>query len=189
MSTVYDRTPSGAWISDDEKYRYALWRCWNPDLPPLIAIGCNPSTADAHVPDQTLNKWCGFSRVLNLGGVCIGNLWAYRSRDAKVLRKVDNANGDLNNEALAMMFALAKEERVGVLASWGAVARENGPHYEDQVCRLVVVAQGAGVPLYALKVAQDGATPFHPLMLPYSQPLSPWTWDFKTTCRDCEARP
>ena len=92
------------------------------------------------------------------------------------------------NISVPQLIALAKQERVGVLASWGAVARDHGPHYEDQVCHLAVVAAGAEVPLYALKVAKDGATPCHPLMLSYSLPLTPWTWDLKTTCRCCNPR-
>lgn len=38
---------NGAYISEDGKHRFALWRIWDSSLLQVMFIGVNPSTADA----------------------------------------------------------------------------------------------------------------------------------------------
>ena len=74
MISVYESSTdaSDAWIDGD--YRYALWRCWDPSLPPMVIVMCNPSTADGKLNDATIRKCIGFARAFGFGGICVVNL-------------------------------------------------------------------------------------------------------------------
>lgn len=177
---------AGAWLSSDELYRYSLWRCWDPTLPPLVWVMCNPSTASAVKEDQTSKKCIGFATALGYGGISVVNLWAWRSRDPKGMRKAPHAVGDRNGEAIeaALRLAAGQPQRLAI-AAWGLVARQHGPHYEDRVYELVRTAREAGVQLCSLAIGEEH-TPSHPLTLPYSHKPEPWSWRGSWTCRDCK---
>lgn len=68
-----------ATISDCGKYRYRLSRIWEPGRPVATFVMLNPSTADATNDDATIRKCMGFARRWNLGGIHVGNLFAYRA--------------------------------------------------------------------------------------------------------------
>ena len=61
-------TGSGAVFSTCERYRYKLWRVWDPDRP----LGCvmflmlNPSTATATEDDPTIRRCIGYARSWGL---------------------------------------------------------------------------------------------------------------------------
>lgn len=78
----------GARFSECGTWRYALWRTWDPDVPPVVWIMCNPSTADALSDDPTIRKCCGFSRRWGAGGIVVINVCALRSPDPKALMVV-----------------------------------------------------------------------------------------------------
>ncbi len=69
---------NGAIFSDDDTYRYLLWRTWDESLPRLLWVLLNPSTADAEIADPTLSACIGFSQELRYGGLEIVNLFAYQ---------------------------------------------------------------------------------------------------------------
>lgn len=50
-------------ISDDGRYRYLLWRCWDPNRATVTWIMLNPSTADALQDDPTIRRCISFSRL------------------------------------------------------------------------------------------------------------------------------
>ncbi len=53
-----------AWavFSQDEVYRYALGRIWNPDAALLVGCFLNPSRATHKDTDPTLKKFCHYAR-------------------------------------------------------------------------------------------------------------------------------
>lgn len=181
---IWNDTPKGAWISDCGKYRYALWRCWSFADRPLIFVMCNPSTADADVDDPTIRKCVGFARKLGFGGISVVNLYASRATDPKLLKSLVLEEGSgfdsltiastANTLAVQEALRIAAQTGTAVVAAWGGAARDNGPLYEHRVRWLRAMASDQGVVLSALKVALDGKTPCHPLMLPYSCELQPW---------------
>lgn len=177
---IWNDTPKGAWISDCGKYRYALWRCWSFADKPLIFVMCNPSTADASVDDPTIRKCVGFAKKLGFGGISVVNLYPLRATDPKLLKNPTVDGQDLylatehNTWVLGQALDLA-EAGSPFVAAWGAAARDNGPFYEHRVRQLREMAAARGVEIQALKLAQDGKTPYHPLMLPYSHTLQPWS--------------
>ena len=73
-------------LSDCGAYRYELRRTWDDQLPVLLWIGLNPSTADHLHDDPTNRRIADFSRRWGYGGYVLANLFAYRSPDPKALK-------------------------------------------------------------------------------------------------------
>ena len=74
---LFNQIDNGAIFSNDKKYRYVLWRIWNNDLPKLMFIGLNPSTANQHKNDNTINRIKGLCVSLGFGGFYMLNLFTY----------------------------------------------------------------------------------------------------------------
>lgn len=105
----------GAVFSECRRYRYALWRIWDEDIPYAMFICLNPSTADEKKDDPTVRRCVGFARSWGYGGVCVTNLFAYRSTDCRALRRVQDPVGPENDEWLQR---LAREVGI-IVAAWG----------------------------------------------------------------------
>lgn len=71
-------------FSPDRRYRYILTRRWSP-APMLGCIGLNPSTADELQDDPTVRRWMGFARRDGFGGIVVGNLFAFRATNPRVM--------------------------------------------------------------------------------------------------------
>jgi hypothetical protein len=64
------RAESGpAIFSPCHLYRYTLSRTWEEELPRLVVIGLNPSTADHRQLDPTLRRVRNFAQAWGLGGL------------------------------------------------------------------------------------------------------------------------
>ena len=72
---LFQNADRGATISTDGRYRYDLWRQWEPG-PRLGFIMCNPSTADADLDDPTIRRCVGFARREGFAGITVRNLFA-----------------------------------------------------------------------------------------------------------------
>ena len=88
---------SDAFFSKDRLYRYALWRIWDNELPKVLFIGLNPSTADEVKDDPTIRRCIRYALDWGYGGYLMGNIFAYRSTDPKQLKIIDNPIGIDNN--------------------------------------------------------------------------------------------
>jgi len=155
-------------VSECGRYRYALTRTWDAGAREVLFVMLNPSTADGMRDDPTVRKCIGFARRWALGGIRVANLFALRATKPLelhlALRRGDDAVGPLNTEHL---IALA-EGTARVVLAWGA----NAKPYPDHVARtLDTLSRG---PLCCLGKTEDGL-PRHPLMLPYSTTLEPWS--------------
>lgn len=80
---------SDACFSPCRTYRYSLTRTWGGayTLPPLVAIGLNPSTADEKENDPTITREIDFAQRWGHSGLLKVNLFAYRSTDPDALWK------------------------------------------------------------------------------------------------------
>ena len=72
---------SGAVFSECKRYRYSLWRVWNPDLPVCMFLMLNPSTADETTNDPTVERCQRRAVQMGYGGLHVGNIFAWRSTD------------------------------------------------------------------------------------------------------------
>lgn len=137
-------------------YRYTLTRVWDATLPIITFVLLNPSTADAEQLDPTLRRCVGFARREKYGGMLILNLYAFRTKDPKLMLSAPDPVGPENDRVLANATGT-------VVAGWGTNAAP--PR--------VALALELLPPLHALGVTRDGH-PAHPLYLSADAPLVKW---------------
>jgi len=141
-------------ISKCGKYRYKLTRTWDEDKGKVLFIMLNPSTACGVTDDLTTRRCINFAKKWGYGGLMIGNIYPFRAKRPKDLRKWTNNCG---YEEYKVLF-------------------ENRTHVQGMMnqCDLTVCAWGGnhpGVPemleytsdLHYLELCDDGITPKHPL--------------------------
>ena len=146
---------SKAIISDCGQYRYELHREWNKDKGKVLFIMLNPSTADGVEDDLTTIRCMNFSKKWGYGGIMIGNIYPFRAKRPKDLKKwkSDDRYWQLKSEV-----------------------RDNKNHVGDmaQQADMIVCAWGCnhpGIPewvdelsdLFYLDLCKDNITPKHPL--------------------------
>ena len=103
-------------LSECRRYRYALWRVWEPAEPWVLFIGLNPSTADETSDDATIRRCMGFAKAWGYGGMAVANLFGVRSTDPKQLPMIPDPIGPQNDDWLTRLYAGAEI----TLAAWGA---------------------------------------------------------------------
>ena len=139
-------------FSECGRYRYVLWRIWDESKPHAMMILLNPSIADHQIDSKTSNRCIEFAKSWGYGGLCIGNLFAYRSQNKAMIRKVQDPIG-ADNDAWLLKLSAAAEV---VVAGWG----NDGSYMNraEHVCKLVKN-------LTCLRTTSTGQ-PQHPLYLP-----------------------
>ena len=120
-------------ISEDGIYRYSLMRCWDTQLPTVLWVMLNPSTADAVQDDSTISCCIRFSRSWGYGSLEVGNLFAFRATDPNDLKSHPDPIGPFNDERLKDM---AKRADI-VIAAWGDHGIRILPGRIDQVMSLL----------------------------------------------------
>ena len=73
-------------------YRYSLMRQWDNTKPFVLWIMLNPSTADACDDDNTIRKIVKISKHNGYGGLYVGNVYAYRTKNPSELFKDQGIN-------------------------------------------------------------------------------------------------
>ncbi|HKU46871.1 MAG TPA: DUF1643 domain-containing protein [Burkholderiales bacterium] len=149
-------TPSGAVFSSCRRWRYLLWRCWDPSKPVANFLMLNPSTADEFKLDPSCTRARNYAEKWGYGALVVTNIFGWRSTDPKGLRVVRNPVGAGNDAAIVKA---AKEAKL-VVCAWG----EHGAHMDrgDEVLRLLKNTR-----LHYLRLNASGH-PAHPLYLPSS---------------------
>ena len=69
-------------FSEDKNYRYSLCRIFNSDLPLILYIMYNPSTADRTDDDPTIKRLINRTSGLGYGGFYV-SLYSYRLTETK----------------------------------------------------------------------------------------------------------
>ena len=144
-------------ISKCHRYRYELHREWDEKKGKVLFIMLNPSTADGVENDLTTTRCINFAKKWGYGGIMIGNIYPFRAKRPKDLKKW------LNDTTVFV---------------YGA-CRTNKAHVQEMAHKadLVVCAWGCnnkGMPewihdladyraLHYLELCDDGVTPKHPL--------------------------
>lgn len=144
-----------ATISGCGKYRYALYRMWDENRPPIVFCMLNPSTADAEQDDPTVRRCIGFAKREGHGLLVVVNLYALRATNPKRLREATDPVGPENDAAIAE----ACTDRRVVLA-WGAhrFARTRAASVAIRIGRVAAEVLRIGPPT-------DDGSPRHPLYL------------------------
>ena len=156
----------GVCISECGRYRYALWRIWNKQLPYLGFLLLNPSTADAETDDPTITRCMARARQLGYGGIYVCNLFAYRATDPAEIYKAPDAIGPENDQWTPYYMLMCRM----VICGWG----KHGTWLNRD---RAVIASLETMPwrmLYALDTNADGS-PKHPLYVAYNVQPKPFT--------------
>ncbi|WP_198414927.1 MULTISPECIES: DUF1643 domain-containing protein [unclassified Cryobacterium] len=156
---------SHAVLSDDELYRYSLLRVWDEELPTLVFVMLNPSTADAEVDDPTIRRCISFAKREGCGKLIVLNLYAFRATNPKALLTCADPVGDRNDSFLRANIGARTEFGFPVVAAWGVNA---DPARVAEVIALVPDAK-----FVSLGVTKAGH-PRHPLYVLGDQELTEW---------------
>lgn len=161
-------------ISDCGGYRYRLARQWSDTLPIAAFIMLNPSTADASVDDPTIRKCMGFAHRWGMGGIVVGNLFAFRATKPEDMKRAGAPTGPDNWRHLEAICRQASEPRDlacggivrtqkpgRIICAWGV----NGSH-QGRDREFLARCRDWGVRPRALRLTKSGA-PEHPLYVPY----------------------
>jgi len=154
--------PKGAAISEDGKYRYLLWRNWDPEKLKVVFIGLNPSAADAIVDDPTVRRCIGYAKTWGYGGLRLLNLFAFRTVSPKLLVKAQDPVGPKNDHYLET-YSMSGS---CLIACWGTFGSFRGRQGE-------VLASLPLSKVYCLGLTQGG-NPKHLLYLRKSLAPTPW---------------
>lgn len=153
---------SSAVISACGLYRFRLGRDVAMTGKVICFVGVNPSTADATTNDHTITKLWGGRRLL------VGNLFPLRATNVKELAepRYDPDAVETNRVNLVQMF----READVLVPMWGDRAKL--PVIMRGKCDRVLASMFlSGKPVGHLGLTKGG-DPKHPLMLPYTTPLT-----------------
>jgi hypothetical protein len=147
-------------FSKDRKYRYTLYREWRSDLPVLMLIGLNPSTADEIQNDPTIRRCIDFAKSWGFGRIIMTNLFAIRGTDPKILKEVVDPIGMENDSYLVEM---AQKTQL-VIGAWGTL----GTFMKRSAAVKALIPN-----IKCLGVTQNHQ-PKHPLYLKKDTPFIDW---------------
>ena len=154
-----------ATISNCNKYRYELHREWDKDKGKVLFIMLNPSTADGDKDDLTTIRCINFAKKWGYGGIMIGNIYPFRAKRPKDLRKWIKQDRDDNYKTgLGITFArdenknhvkeMAEQADI-IVCAWGCNYKEGIPDWVSDI--------DSKMGLHYLELCDDGFTPKHPL--------------------------
>ena len=115
MTQVDMLASSSAIFSDDMAYRYALHRMWELGHGLVVFVMLNPSTADAHKNDPTVERCERFAKGWGYASLAVVNLFGLRSTDPKALYDHPDPVGPENDMHLRMHANLANL----IVCAWG----------------------------------------------------------------------
>ncbi len=140
-------------------WRYTLKRVWDYNLPPVLFVLLNPSTADEVQDDPTNRRGIGYAIKWKYGGVTFVNLFAYRTPQPKLLKQAREPVGPDNDK---WILKEAEEARKGgkVILAWGVHGA-----FRERDLEVLELLDTAGIPMWCMGLTQAGH-PKHILYLP-----------------------
>lgn len=172
---------SGAVLRDElgggkkEAHRLRLWRTWDPDLPSVVFVGLNPSTADAVESDPTLTRMIGFAKREGFGGVQVINLYTYRTKNPREMWALPNDKRHCGSLQFAEIETACRHAKVAIIC-WGngQATKKTDKKMLGLAAKIMVEdLRDHGMALKCFGRTKDGQ-PKHPLYLPKQTPLVAW---------------
>jgi hypothetical protein len=157
-------------------HRLVLHRVWDPKLPTVAWLMCNPSIGDGLVDDPTIRRVIQFSREHYGGSCAIVNLWSlvtpYPADLWPALGSIDHEAHRRNQGAIQRVISTAFLRVV----AFGAEPMRRDPVLVPHLIRLFT----AGIDPFCLGTSDDG-WPLHPLArgkhaIPNGTRLRVWEW-------------
>jgi len=161
---VVKLTESGAKFSRCRRWRYLLWRQWDPKAPVANFLMLNPSTADELKLDPSCTRARLYAERWGFGALVVTNLFGWRATDPEDMKAARDPVGLQNDKAI---LAAAREASL-VVCAWG----NHGAHLGRSAAVLSKLKE-CRTKLHILRMNGQGE-PAHPLYLPAS--LEPRKW-------------
>lgn len=152
-------------LSEDDLYRYTLLRQWDDELPTMVFVMLNPSTADAAVDDPTIRRCITFAKREGYGRLIVLNLYAFRATNPKDMLAATDPIGERNNIFLRAQLGLLSDHGMPVVAAWGTNANP------DRVAEVLALVPNAH---WVCLGTTKAGHPRHPLYVHGQQPLIDW---------------
>ena len=150
-------------------HRISLERVWDRNLPTVVVVGVNPSTANEEDPDPTINKVAGFTSRWGFGSFQMLNLYTLVATDPSDLRKAIRekgerfAIGDVGDHVLVKAFS----KHAAVWFAWGVNA------FPSRAAAVSALALACNRTPFCIGRNGDGS-PLHPLMAAYKRTRIPY---------------
>lgn len=151
------------------EYRYCLSRTWN-NGPRVLFIMMNPSTADPSHDDPTVAKCRRYALKWGYGGIDVGNTFAYRTTDQRILAQVADPIGPENDRHLKKLALRASLVVFAYGKPKARILKSRGLEVASMLRSTLKIKP------HILRLTIDG-TPYHPLYL--SESLTPTIWKIK----------
>ena len=143
-------------ISDCNKYRFELHRAWDKDMKKVLFIMLNPSTACGVTNDLTTIRCMNFAKKWGYGGIMIGNIYPFRAKRPRHLRKWLNDFIYSDGHGATMTNRVHVEEMAQkadlIVCAWGCNYKDGTPDWVEELGDL-----------FYLELCKDNITPKHPL--------------------------
>lgn len=162
--TLPSLSTSSAIFSEDRVYRYSLRRWWAGNGPECNFIMLNPSTADEHTNDPTIERCQRRAAAMGFSSLMVTNLFGLRSTDPRELKTVTDPVGP-DNDSYILRVAFRAEM---IVCAWG-----NHGSLNNRSTFVVRCLRKLEKPLWVFRFSKTGE-PSHPLYLPYD--LTPIEW-------------
>lgn len=144
-------------FSKDRKYRYSFHKTWS-EAPSIMFIGLNPSMSDGLNP--TLRRCITFAQIWGYGSCYILNLFACRTKNPSLLKKIISPVGEEND--IYILCTAAKVDKV--VFAWGT----HGGYLNRDQAVIDLLGQS-----YTFGLTKKGF-PRHPLYVRSNTPLIPF---------------
>src|SRR5258705_418308 len=154
---------AGAAFSPCRKWRYLLWRQWDPKKPAANFLMLNPSTADEVKLDPTCSRARDYAERWGYGALIVTNIFSFRNTNPNKMKAAKDPVGPGNDAAIVR----AARQSALVVCAWG-----NHGAFMARSARVRALLKDQK--LFALRVNANGE-PAHPLYLPGS--LTPSAWE------------
>ena len=155
---------AGAQFSRCRRWRYLLWRRWDPSRPVANFLMLNPSTADERQLDPSCTRARNYAENWGYGALIVTNVFGWRATDPGEMKAVPDPVGAGNDAAIVR----AAREAALVVCAWG----NHGAH-QERAQAVAGLLREAGVALHYLRMNGAGH-PSHPLYLPGTLTPIPW---------------
>ncbi len=161
-----------AQFTPDGCHRISLWRSWAADeegAGTVLALGLNPSKADADRDDATIRRLVGFAKREGFTSLCVVNLFTRVATDPAELRALPLAERNHTTSLREFAALLARAQEAWPI--FGALAADEIEHARTYVTLLL----GHRVPMRCFGTTRRG-WPRHPVRLANATVLEPWKW-------------
>ncbi|MBD8591207.1 DUF1643 domain-containing protein [Peribacillus simplex] len=159
MEYYLDEIQMDAIIDETGEYRYSLFRGWDRDLPRMVFIMLNPSTANHYEDDPTIRRCISFAKLWGYGSFEVVNLFAYRATNPKELSSCKDPIGKDNDKFI--IDALKRADLA--VAAWGTKGKLYNRNIE-------VLSYLTNFDLFYLSLTKEGH-PKHPLYIKSDEKL------------------